>query len=177
MAMMFHPDTRWTLDLWTAMADRADGIPARRDLDPGVLGPRLTRTFLIDAGLANLPVRLAGDWVESVHARALGQAAFADLWEAGSRPDACALALRTLREGRPAVLSAAFGDQPVQMTLAPLRGFNGAVDRLLGVYAPERSLVFSPRDRRALSFIGAEAVGEPRRAPLNLATRNGRRVA
>ena len=174
---MFHPDTQHTLGLWLSLADRTGGVPARRDLDPTTLGARLTRVFVVDSAVASLPIRLAGDWIEAVHARPLGGTPFAELWHKESRPQVCAAVLRTVREGRPVVLTAAFESQAVQMTLAPFRSSSGAVDRLVGSYGPERSLVFAPRATRDLSLLDVQAIGAPRRPALNLATRHGRRVA
>ena len=59
----------------------------------------------------------------------------------------------------------------------PLRGPSGAVDRILGLYAPMATLSFGKDEPRLLTARVSIGVGEAARPALALASVDGRRIA
>ncbi|HYC67606.1 PAS domain-containing protein [Brevundimonas sp.] len=179
---MFHPDTQFLIDHWTALARRPEsrgGIPHRAALEPDVLGLRLPRAFVARRSGEDAAIRLAGSWIEAFHGEDLKDRSLLSLWRTASRPLVSTALTQTVREGRPVVVAALAGSiaAQIEITLLPLRGPSGRPDRLLGLYAPAATLTLAADEPRLLTARVSIGVGEAARAPLSLAAVGGRRIA
>jgi len=179
---MFHPDTQFLIDHWTALSRREAvraGIPDRASLEPDALGLRLPRVFIAERTAEDAVLRLAGTWIESFHGEPLRDHDLLSVWRSASRPLVAAALTQTVREARPVVISAVAGlhAAPIEVALVPLRGPSGAVDRVLGLYAPLATLTLAKDEPRLLAARLSIAVGEAARPALSLAAVGGRRVA
>lgn len=179
---MFHPDTQFLIDHWTGLSRRDTvraGIPDRASLEPDALGLRLPRIFLAERDGEDAVIRLAGSWIEGFHGEPLKDRALLSLWRTASRPLVAAAMTQTVREARPVVIAALAGvlSAQIEVALVPLRGPSGAVDRLLGLYAPMATLSLASDEPRLLTARVSIGVGEAARAPLALAAVGGRRIA
>lgn len=179
---MFHPDTQFLIDHWTALSGRPDtraGIPDRSALEPAGLGLRLPRVFMARRTGDDAVIRLAGGWVEGFHGEALKDRPLLSLWRSASRPLVSTALTQAVREGRPVVIVALAGSiaAQIEITLLPLRGPSGEPDRLLGLYAPAATLTLATDESRLLTARVSIGVGEAARAPLSLAAMHGRRIA
>jgi hypothetical protein len=179
---MFHPDTQFLIDHWTALARRPEargGIPHRAALQPDALGLRLPRAFVAQSSGDDAAIRLSGGWIEAFHGEALKDRSLLSLWRPASRPLLSTALTQTVREGRPVVVVALAGriNAQIEVTLLPLRGPSGRPDRLLGLYAPSATLTLAADEPRLLTARVSIGVGEAARAPLSLAAVGGRRIA
>ena len=179
---MFHPDTQFLIDHWTRLSagDGARaGVPSRAGFHPDALGLRLPRAFIADRLGHGGVLRLSGSWIEAFHAQALKDRPFSCVWVEDSHALVRAAAVQAVREARPVVVVALAGSiaTPIEITLVPLRGRSGEVDRIAGLYAPSGSLSFAADDCRLLTARISIGVGPVARAPLALAAVGGRRVA
>lgn len=179
---MFHPDTQFLIDHWTALSRRADargGIPDRSAVEPDALGLRLPRAFMAQRRRDDADIRLAGGWIEGFHGELLKDHGLLSLWRSASRPLVSTALTQTIREGRPVVIAALAGNigAQIEVTLLPLRGPSGEPDRLLGLYAPAATLTLAADEPRLLTARVSIGVGEAARAPLSLAAVHGRRIA
>jgi len=179
---MFHPDTQFLIDYWARLSlgegVRA-GIPDRAALQPASLGLRLPRVFIAERAGEDAVIRLAGTWVEGFHGEALRDHSLLSLWRTASRPLVAAALTQTIREARPVVIAAVAGLVPAQIEVAlvPLRGGSGAVDRILGLYAPIATLSLGKDEPRLLTARVSIGVGQAARPALALAAIDGRRIA
>jgi hypothetical protein len=179
---MFHPDTQFLIDHWTALSRGnavRGGIPDRAALQPEALGVRLPRVFLAERDGEDAVVRLAGAWIEGFHGEPLKDRMLLSLWRTASRPLVAAAVTQTVREARPVVIAALAGvlSAQIEVVLVPLRGPSGAVDRILGLYAPVATLSLAADEPRLLTARVSIGVGEAARPPLALAAVGGRRIA
>ncbi len=179
---MFHPDTQFLIDHWTRLAageDARAGVPSRAGFHPDALGLRLSRAFIADRIGQGGVLRLSGGWIEAFHAQALKDRPFSCVWVPDSQGLVRAAAVQSVREARPVVIVAVAGANAtaIEITLVPLRGRSGQVDRVAGLYAPSGSLSFAADDCRLLTARVSIGVGRVARAPLTLAAVGGRRVA
>ena len=181
---MFHPDTQFLIDHWTGLSRRdcvRAGIPHRSAIEPDVLGLRLPRVFIAERsdGDGDAVIRLAGTWIEGFHGEPLKDHALLSVWRTASRPMVAAALTQTVREARPVVIAALAGflSAQIEVTLAPLRGPSGSVDRILGLYAPMASLSLASDEPRLLTARVSIGVGETARPALALAAVGGRRIA
>ncbi|MGV8929202.1 MAG: PAS domain-containing protein [Brevundimonas sp.] len=179
---MFHPDTQFLIDHWTGLSRQRTvraGIPDRAGLEPHALGLRLPRVFLAERDGDDAVIRLAGTWIEGFHGEALKDRSLLSVWRTASRPLVAAAMTQTVREARPVVIVALAGalSAQIEVALVPLRGPSGAVDRVLGLYAPLATLSLGSDEPRLLTARVSIGVGEAARAPLALAAVGGRRVA
>lgn len=179
---MFHPDTQFLIDHWTSLSRRPEaraGIPNRAALRPDALGFRLPRAFMLERTEDEAIIRLAGSWIEAFHAEPLNRRDMLQLWTETSREPVRAALSQAVREGRPVVVAARVGmaEGPVEVAFAPLRGPSGRIDRLLGLYAPLKTLGLASDESRLLTARVSVAAGSPSRAPLSLAAVAGRRIA
>lgn len=179
---MFHPDTQFLIDHWTALSRRSvsrGGIPDRAALEPDALGLRLPRMFMAQRSRDDAVVRLAGGWIEGFHGESLKGQSLLSLWRTASRPLVSTALLQAVREGRPVVIVALAGSVTAQIEVAllPLRGPSGRPDRLLGLYAPAATLSLATDEPRLLTARVSIGVGDAARAPLSLAAVGGRRIA
>lgn len=180
--MMFHPDTQFLIDHWSALARRSgvrSGIPDRSALRPDTLGLRLPRVFMAQRVGDNAAIRLAGGWIEAFHGQTLKASPLLGLWRTASRPLVAAALNQAVIEGRPVVIVALAGDlaSRIEITLAPLRDGAGRADRILGLYAPSATLTLAADEPRLLTARVSIGVGDPARPPLSLAAVGGRRIA
>lgn len=179
---MFHPDTQFLIDHWTALSRRPDArgaIPDRAMLEPDALGLRLPRVFMARRNGDDAVIRLAGGWIEAFHGESLKDQSLLSLWRNASRPLVSTALTQAVREGRPVVIVALAGDvsSQVEVALLPLRGPTGQTDRLLGLYAPATTLTLAKDEPRLLTARVSIGVGDAARAPLSLAAVGGRRIA
>ena len=179
---MFHPDTQFLIDHWTALSRRPEsrgGIPDRAAVEPDVLGLRLPRAFTARRTGDDALIRIAGSWIEGFHGEPLKDRPLLPLWRKASRPLVSTALTQTIREGRPVVIAGLAGSIAVQIevTLLPLRGPGGEPDRLLGLYAPSATLTLAADEPRLLTARVSIGVGEAARAALSLAAVHGRRIA
>ena len=80
---MFHPDTQFLIDHWTALSRRPEsrgGIPDRAAVEPDVLGLRLPRAFTARRTGDDALIRLAGSWIEGFHGEPLKDRPLLPLW-------------------------------------------------------------------------------------------------
>ena len=179
---MFHPDTQFLIDHWAVLARQADsrgGLPRRAAFEPEALGARLSRAFMAERRGDDAILRLAGEWIENFHGEALKGRPILSLWRAASRPLVASSLAQSVREGRPVVIAAAAGSASaaIEIALLPLRGPDGRVGPLLGLYAPAATLSLPANECRRLTARAVTAVGEAARPPLSLAAAHGRRIA
>lgn len=177
---MFHPDTQFVIDHWTALARRPDtrgGIPDRSRLEPYHLGLRLTRALTAWRAGDDAVVRLAGGWIEGFHGEPLKGRSLLSLWREESRPMVAAALAQSVREARPVVTVALAGEGEagIEVTWLPLRGPSGEADRLLGLYAPEATLTLAADEPRLLTARVSVAAGDP--PALTAVATAGRRIA
>ena len=175
---MFHTGTQTFIDLWETLP-RVAGVPSRADFEPLRLGKLTPQLFSADRMGDAARLRLAGGWIEALHDRPMRGLAWSDLWAPNSRPLIAGTVVRAFREARPFVIAAeAEGLKGgLEIVLAPLRGRDGALDRLIGLYQPA-----APQERRrdAVGPLTARltlGVGAARRPSLSLAAFEGRNVA
>lgn len=175
---MFHSGTQRLLATWAALPD-AGRVPARASLDPTVLGPLLAQTFMAQRRGDDLVFRLAGGWIERLHGRPLKGAGWLELWREDGRNLVSAAIAQSIREARPVVIAAEVdpGGDPFEIAIAPLRSADGVADRILGLYQPTRFGGQALKDIDGMIARISMGVGDIRRAPLQLAAVDGRRVA
>jgi hypothetical protein len=179
---LFHPDTQFLIDHWTALSRQGSaraGIPDRAALEPHLLGTRLPRAFIAGRRGEEAVIRLAGSWIEDFHAEPLKDRPLLSVWRTASRPLVAAAMTQTVREARPVVIAALAGflSAQIEIALVPLRGPSGAVDRILGLYAPTATLSLTSDEPRLLTARVSIGVGEASRPALALAAVGGRRIA
>lgn len=175
---MFHPGTQTLIDRWAALPE-AGRIPARADLEPMRFGRLVPQMFSADRVPTGARFRLAGAWIETLHGQPMQGADWLGLWAAESRPLVASAVVQTFREARPVVMVAEAERLRgvVEIVIAPLRGGDGAADRLVGLYQP---VVEQERRKEAVGPLTARlsiGVGVNARPALTLAALDGRRIA
>lgn len=179
---MFHSGTQSLINCWLTLS-KAGQAPRRTDFSPALVPELAPRLFLADRSRGGPKLRLAGEFVQSVHGRNVKGRALSDLWRTESQPLVHRTALRAVREVRPFVISAEgagrYGDTlRIEVLLAPLAGADGAVERLLGLYQPTGSAGFEAGPGFRLTARLASAAGPASSRPdLRLASADGRRTA
>ena len=159
--------------------------PSRASIDPTDFVRVLPQVFMLGRrGFGDYGFRLVGDFVSDLHGRNLREENLLGLWEREDRAP-LQLALETARRrAEPVVIDCDawpdFGPAlRLEMTLAPLTGFSGDIDRMIGLYQPlGPAAILMGRKVASLSIrsILSSAAGESL-PQLRLATVNGRRVA
>lgn len=178
---MFHSGTQSLINCWLTLSRTAQA-PARAEFSPALVPELAPRLFLVDRSRPEGRLRLAGEFVETLHGRGLKGRSHLELWGPESRPLVQRTAMRAVREVRPFVITAEgpgrYGDMlRMEVLLAPLSGPDGAVERLLGLYQPTGSAGFDAGPAFRLTARLAAAAGpESGRPPLTLAADNSRRV-
>jgi hypothetical protein len=154
-------------------------IPDRAAFDPTRLGLLLPRAFMAVRRGDGAEFRLAGSWIETFHGDRLAGTAWLPWWSDSSRPLVADAITRTFREARPVVIVAGAGtdETALEIVLTPLRGADGVADRILGLYAPTTAETRHLLDVDSLTARVSVGVGDIRRAPLSLATVDGRLIA
>lgn len=138
---MQHANTRTLLAYWDARR-RGEPAPARADIAPQDLGALLSHIFLLRRMDREHHVfRLAGTGLCGLHKREFRDQNFLSMWSDHDRAHMTALLEGALGAPAPAraLCEAVTLDGrtcPVELTLLPLRGPEGWLDRVLGLYQP-----------------------------------------
>ena len=176
---MFHPGTQLLIDTWASLPE-ARRIPHRADFDPRLMPQQVPQLFVAERLDEGLRLRLAGAWIERLHGRGLTGAPWLSLWRQDSRLLVHRAVGMAFRDGRPFILTAEMGAdrQPLEVAFAPMRGPSGATDRLLGLYQPTTLAGTALKELSELTArLATPADVKPTRAPLMLASLDGRRIA
>lgn len=138
---MQHANTKTLIAYWEARR-RSEPAPARADIAPQDLGGLLSHIFLLRRMDREHHVfRLAGTGLCALHKREFRDQNFLSLWSDHDRAHMTALVEGALGAPAPAraLCDAVTLDgrtSPVELTLLPLRGPEGWLDRTLGLYQP-----------------------------------------
>lgn len=179
---MFHADTHLLIDHWTSLSRRAGvvaDVPDRNSFHPDALGLRLPRVFMAEVDASGCRLRTIGSWIEFFHGSSVKHEPLTTLWRDSSHAMVTAAVAQCIHETRPVVIKAAIGlsGDLIEVTLAPLRGATGQIDRIVGLYTPLSTLAFGEGDSRLLTGRVCIGVGNSGRAALSLAAIDGRRIA
>lgn len=165
---MLHANTKTLLAYWEARR-HGEPAPARADIAPQDLGGLLSHIFLLRRMDRDHHVfRLAGTGLCALHKREFRDQNFLSLWADHDRAHMSALLEGAL--GAPAPARALCEAQTldgrtceVELTLLPLRGPEGWLDRTLGLYQPmdPTRLGGRPVLRHRLSQLFPAAAPEP----------------
>lgn len=179
-----HTHTQRFIEDWRARrGDRR--LPSRPDLTPAVFGRLVPQLFMLGVEADRREVfRLAGSFLTDLHGLELHGTRFAGLWRAAEHRALGRILAMTRRSATPVVLAAqAYPDlgEPVglEITLAPVLGPTGRVDRLFGLYQPT-SMTARLRGRPVRNLelrAAAPALEESAAAGPRLVAVDGRRVA
>jgi hypothetical protein len=183
---MFHLNTELLIDYWRSRRV-SSRPPARADIDPVELGTLLPHMFMAGRHAAGrYALRLAGGYLDKLHARELHGEDLCMLWSPDDR-DALRLALEAARrKAEPLVVDADAVTQrgppiTLEVFMAPLIGPSGEVDRLMGCYQPiSGPPAFGALPVRWLTLRTLRAAGEDGAGgfgALRLAAVDGRRIA
>ena len=138
---MKHINTKTILSYWETRR-RSAPAPARADIAPADLGSLLSHIFLLRRMDSQHHVfRLAGSELCKLHCREFRDQNFLSLWLGQDRHHVMALLEGALGEPAPAraIVDALTLDGrkcEVELTVLPLRGPEGWLDRVLGLYQP-----------------------------------------
>lgn len=138
---MEHANTR-TLHAYWETRRRGEPAPARADIAPEDLGALLSYIFLLRRMDREHHVfRLAGTGLCGLHKREFRDQNFLSLWSDHDRAHMTALLEGALSAPGPAramceAVTLDSRDCRVELTLLPLRGPEGWLDRVLGLYQP-----------------------------------------
>ncbi len=186
---MFHTNTQRLIDVWREQYSHSEGTPDRAQISPVAFGPLLPQLFMLGGETAGDEVfRLAGGFLADLHGRDLRAAPFCNLWAKPDRHRLIITLARSRHESAPIVATAnastISGESiGLEITLAPLIGPTGQVDRIIGLYQPismTARLVGKPVSQLALRHLELIEPNQTRprdRAHLRLVACNGRRVA
>ncbi|XBQ15156.1 MAG: PAS domain-containing protein [Oceanicaulis sp.] len=136
-----HPNTRTLQAYWDARR-RGEPAPARADIAPQDLGGLLSNLFLLRRMDRDHHVfRIAGTGLCALHKREFRDQNFLSLWAGHDRVHMTALlegALAAPGPARAMVDAVALDGRScqVELSLFPLRGPEGWLDRALGLYQP-----------------------------------------
>lgn len=182
---MFHSNTELLIDYWRERKG-LDRAPARTRINPADFAPLLPQVFILGRmAPGQYGFRLAGGLVDDLHGGHLGATDPLLLWVPAYRAS-LRLALEAVcRQPEPLVIAAdgraraglALG---LEITLAPLTGPKGDVDRLIGLYQPTGPVAALMGEAiqtlviRNITVAGSAAAAIPR---LKLAAMNGRQIA
>lgn len=165
---MRHANTRTLFGYWrTRRGDRA--APARGDIAPRDLAGLLGHLFILKRIDADHHVfRLAGTNLCDMHKREFKDQNFLSLWRGPDRAHMRALIEGALSAPGPAsaiaeAVSIDGRSSEIEVSLLPLRGPEGWVDRCLGLYQPlsRERLGGRPVVRHALSELHPARTPEP----------------
>lgn len=167
-ALVKHPNTKTLLAYWETRRG-AETAPLRADIAPQDLGSLLSNLFLLrrmDQG--HHVFRLAGTGLCRMHQREFRDQNFLSLWQGHDRVHMSAVIEGALSTPAPAsVVTEAVsldGEQvEVEIALLPLRGPEGWLDRILGLYQPlqSRPVPTRPVVRHRLTQIQPARCPEP----------------
>ena len=186
---MVHLNTELLTDYWRARRP-AFGSPPRSSIDPTQFVGLLPQVFILGRAMAGrYAFRLVGGLVADLHGRSLQGSEFLPLWSAPDRASLKSAMEGAARRNHPLVVHAhgrtAEGlDAELEILLTPIAGFEGAVDRFLGLYQPLTPLArLKGQSLESLAVRRMATGGDrdrdvPMEAPrLRLAALDGRRIA
>lgn len=176
---MFHSNTELLISYWRSLSV-GEAVPQRAAFDPAEVAELLPQIFMLDLGTGALPFRLAGEFLIDLHAKPLRGTDFQTLFSPGGRRVVTQAALSALNDPDAAVLTAeGCSDEgksvDLEITLAPLAGAEGRVERLLGLYQPT-SLV-ARLAGKPVTEINARLASADGRGHLKLVVNEGLRIA
>jgi hypothetical protein len=138
---MFHLNTELLIDYWRARKG-SGRAPARASINPAEFPSLLPQVFILGRQRpGQYAFRLVGGLVDELHGGRLGSADPLKLWAPAYRT-ALQLALEAVRrQPEPLVIAAEARTATgltlnLEITLAPLTGPSGEIDRLIGLYQP-----------------------------------------
>ncbi len=182
---MFHSNTELLIDYWREQKGLARA-PARASINPADFASLLPQVFILGRlRPGQYGFRLVGGLVDDLHGGHLGATDPIKLWAPAYRAS-LQLALEAVRrQPEPLVIASqarARGGQALdlEITLAPLTGPSGDIDRLIGLYQPTMptaALMGHPIETlmiRNITAAGSAGAAFPR---LKLAAMDGRRIA
>ena len=181
---MFHSNTEQLIDYWRSRRG-AEETPSRSAINPADLAQLLPQVFMLGRlAPGQYRIRLGGGFLADLHGRELRHSDFLRLWEPAARTP-LQLALEAVRRHpEPLVIDAEArvgeGVMRMEVLVAPLRGPNGQVDRLIGLYQPTTpAAALQGGIVRSLAIRGISTTAEssdqfPR---LRLAAVDGRHIA
>lgn len=186
---MFHSNTRSLISTWNEHR-HGRRLPARTDLSPIDLGPLLPQVFILGREPDGQEVfRLAGGLIADLHGQDLRAMTLTGLWPTEQRRLVAEALDRARAAASPVVLTVdASADTGggimsesvgVEITLAPLTGPTGAMDRTIGLYQPISTVArLMGRPVARLDLRSVELAGNTApRSHLRLVVLNGQRVA
>jgi hypothetical protein len=176
---VFHSNTELLIGYWRSLSV-GPAVPDRRDFDPARVAELLPQIFMLDLGAGALPFRLAGEFLIDLHGKPLRGVDFQTLFSAGGRRVVTQAALAALNAPDVSVLAAeGFSDEGrsvgLEVTLAPLAGPQGRVERLVGLYQPT-TLVARLAGKPVVEINARLAAGETG-SHLKLVVNEGLRIA
>lgn len=176
---MFHSNTEILVGYWRSLSV-AGLTPGRQDFDPAQVSELLPQIFMLELGSGALPFRLAGEFLIDLHGKPLRGVDFQTLFSPVGRRVVTQAALSMLNTPDVAVLtSEGFSEEGrcvgLEITLAPLAGPDGRVERLLGLYQPT-SLVARLAGKPVVE-IHARLAGSEQGSHLKLVVNEGLRIA
>ena len=182
---MFHLNTEQLIDYWRARRGGA-AVPNRAAINPTEFSNLLPQIVILGrADVGQYHFRLVGGFIADLHGRDLRQDNMMRLWRSEDRTQLQLAIEAARRRGEPLVVDCDAHPQSgpamrMEVTLAPLIGPSGEIDRLIGLYQP-LSPVSGLMGRAALS-LSVRAITTPGAAheafpPLRLAAVGGQRIA
>jgi hypothetical protein len=182
---MFHSNTELLIDYWRQRKG-SQIAPARASINPADLPSILPQLFILGRlRPGQYAFRLVGGLVDDLHGGHLGGLDPLRLWKAPYRT-ALQLALEAARrQPEPLVMTcdgASFdaGGVALEITIAPLLGPSGEVDRMIGLYQPLSAVAAlrgQPIETLAIRSIVQAGRADETFPRLKLATINGRQIA
>ncbi|HEX4196849.1 MAG TPA: PAS domain-containing protein [Caulobacteraceae bacterium] len=185
MLSVFHSNTELLIDYWRERKG-TDRAPPRARINPADFATLLPQVFILGRlRPGQYGFRLVGGLVDDLHGGHLNVADPIRLWAPAYRASLQLALEAVLRQPEPLVIAAearARGGQALRLeiTLAPLAGPDGQIERLIGLYqpiTPVAALMGQPIETlviRNITSAGSAAAAFPR---LKLAAMNGRHIA
>jgi hypothetical protein len=182
---MFHSNTELLIDYWREQKG-SDRAPARARINPADFASLLPQVFILGRlGPGRYGFRLVGGLVDDLHGGHLGATDPIRLWAPAHRASLQLALDAVCRQPEPLVIAAEGRTRSgqtlgLEVTLAPLSGPKGHIDRLIGLYqptTPAAALMGQPIETLVIRNVtAAESAGAvfPR---LKLAAMNGRQIA
>jgi len=182
---MFHSNTELLIDYWREQKG-SDRAPARASINPADFSSLLPQVFILGRlRPGQYGFRLVGGLVNDLHGGHLSAADPIKLWAAAYHASLLLALEAVRRQPEPLVIAAqgrAHGGQTLglEITLAPLIGPSGDIDRLIGLYqpiTPVAALMGQPIESLVIRNITAAGSAEAAFPRLKLAAMDGRQLA
>ncbi len=182
---MFHSNTELLIDYWRERKG-LDRAPARARINPADFASLLPQIFILGRlRPGQYGFRLVGGLVDDLHGGHLGATDPLKLWAPAYRASLQLALDAVCRQPEPLVIAAegrarAGQTLGLEITLAPLTGPKGDIDRLIGLYQPTTPAAALMGQAigtlviRNITAAGSAGAVFPR---LKLAAMNGRQIA